>query len=132
LPFEGLTDPTNEPIRNTLSSGVLMLYNFETNRTLRFYTSSSQHASKIAKIACNDFGSSDFNYANARSANDMKKQFNGNLDAYLKQLSERSISSLECTGTENSIKECTVDPIKTFDTDLIEIEMECLGSFKST
>jgi hypothetical protein len=77
-----------------------------------------------------DFGSSDFNVANARSANDLKRSHNGNLETYVKQLSDRSISSLECVGTETSIKQCPVAAIKSFNTDIFEIEMECLGDLR--
>jgi hypothetical protein len=99
------------PVDSINVKGHLVLFNTETKRNVRLFTSANE--SEIARVACNELGFGDYNWVTARPVDDLNKRQN--------------LNGLECFGYERSIKECHLNG-KTLNQH--ELEIECLGEKK--
>ncbi len=117
----GLDGPT--------TMGTLQLINTDNSRVSRVFITKNEMATRIAQVVCNEFGYNGYNWANARSANDVKNQFNDNLPGLVQFLNEKNFYGLECTGLEQTFKDCKVNSSVTLDTNLFEIELQCVGMY---
>lgn len=86
-------------------------------------------AAKIGQVACLEFGFTRSLYTNPVRVNSLKSMFNRDKD-YLKFVNEQSVSGIKCVGNETSVKECSYGPDANLDTDLYELEVECLCRIK--
>lgn len=105
------------------------MFNTETNKTSRIFTTSNGSISIIARTACNEFGFIDYKKVIAKPvSSDIRNKFTrSKVSNYLNFINRQSISGLECTGLEASIKDCRSSSNASYETDLFELEIECLG-----
>lgn len=128
LIFKELQDPSLNATSHAMNLvGFLTLFNTDSLRVLRLFTYSPDGIENIARVACNEFGFNGVSWVVARSANDIRNQYKGKIKDYFKYINERSLNGLKCTGSETSIKDCHIAANATLETNLFELEMECIG-----
>ena len=111
--------------------GFLKLANTVKNTLTRIFTQNNDKAAllSIGRVACKEFNFDSLNEVNAVAANNLRSQFTSDAE-YLNFINEQSVSGVQCTGDELSIKDCQAKANSNLKTSLYELEVECLCKLK--
>jgi hypothetical protein len=97
---------------------------------MRVFTQSNEPKAirNIASIVCNEFGFKGVSSVTAVNPN--FKQFSTDAD-YLNFANYQSVSGLQCSGQELTLKDCFAEANVTLATKLFELDIECYCKFIS-
>ncbi|CAF0933519.1 unnamed protein product [Brachionus calyciflorus] len=112
---------------NITKRGILKLYNPTTSKEIRLFTQTDklEEIDKIGKVACLEFGFTKSIQTTPIQVEDLRSTYKRDND-YLKFINEMNINGIKCDGNETSIKECSYNPDAKLETNLFELEVECL------
>ncbi len=112
---------------NIIKHGFLKFQNVYTDKFTSVFTRTVETAAiqRIGKIACSEFGFKSLGTVQAKKADNLRAQFSSNSE-YLDYVNKHSINGLECSGSELTIKDCRATPTDSVNTDLYELEIECV------
>lgn len=100
--------------------------NVFTDKFTKIFTTTDNQSSidTIGHIACHEFGFKALTNIRAIKANNLRAQFTTDQE-YLDFLNSETVSGIECDKNNAIIKDCKAAQVKSVNTELFELEIEC-------
>jgi hypothetical protein len=130
---KGLERTESNPTANITKKGYLRLHNARTLKEKRVFarTESTEELQRIGAVVCAEFGFDRCVHVEPRLAGErMRAQYADNeREEYVRYVNEQSISGIECSGAEATVKDCRASNDAPYDAQLYELEIECLCEY---
>lgn len=89
------------------------------------HTPDQEKLNKIGRVVCKEFGFKDLDTINAILDPHLRNQFTSDKE-YFHYTNKKSVSGLECSGNEQTLKDCTSKEMNSTSVEMYELEIECL------